>query len=269
MIRINLLPVRAEKRKENVRKHGLLLVLYVVFLVIIIVTVHLSELSSAKAKAELIQKQEADIVALDATIKEVQNYKAKLADLTDKLNVVVGLEQKQRGPARVFGEIAKVIPEKLWIDKLTDNGGSLQIDGWAIDQQTVALFMMNLEASNVFQKVTLKVTKRTQKAGVELQNFSLEARVTVPVTPTALAMQVKGGTPAQAQQPVAPVATPAPAPTSAAPAPAGATAKPAAPAQPQPVPPVKAPAASPAKAPAPAKPAKPAPAPAPKPAKAG
>lgn len=255
MIRINLLPVRAEKRKEHVRRHGLLLGCYVAFVIALISVVYLSQKSSAESKRQMIEKQKADIVALDKTIKEVQNYKAKLADLTDKLNVVIGLEQRQRGPARYFGELAKAIPEKVWIEKLTDSNGSLAIDGYAIDQQTIAQFMMNLEASKAFSRVSLKVTKRVAKFNTELQSFSLDARLAASTAPTPLeqakaniASKVKQGAQPAAAAQAAPVAAPAaPAAKEQAPAqkPASAPAKP--------VPP----------------PAKPAPKQAPKPAKAG
>lgn len=266
MIRINLLPVRAEKRKENVRKHGILLVCYVAFVVAVIFGIQMSQISAANAKRETIERQNADIVALDKTIKEVQNYKVKLAELTDKLNVVVGLEQRQRGPARYLGELANVIPEKVWIERLTENGGFIQIDGWTIDQQTLAQFMMNIEASKVFQKVTLKVTKRLPKAGIELQNFSIDVIVSAQPVPTALSEQMKGGQPSPAPAPVAPVAAQpaAPVPQAAAPQPDSKVKAPA-PAAPQAQPAMPAPPPS----VMPKQPVKPAPAQAPKPAKAG
>ena len=193
MIRINLLPVRAEKRKENVRKQGVLIIAYVLVLLIVLVGVQLSQISLADGKKRVIEKQRADIVKLDQTIREVQNYNAKLTDLTDKLNVVIGLERKQRGPAKVFGELSKVTPEKIWIEKLSDNGGLITIDGWAIDQQTIAQFMMNLEASPLFERVKLKITKKAVKSGADLQSFIIETNVTAPPAPTPVKAAGKAG----------------------------------------------------------------------------
>lgn len=180
MIRINLLPVRAEKRKENVKKQAILLGCYVAFLVLVAVGIQLGLISDAESKRRRIEAQKKEIVKLDETIKQVQNYNAMLADLTAKLNVVIGLEQKQRGPARVFKELALLVPEKLWIEKASDNAGQLTLEGYAIDQQTVSQFMMNLERSALFQKVRLDVTKQASKGGALLQNFTLVVTVRQP-----------------------------------------------------------------------------------------
>lgn len=193
MIRINLLPVRAEKRRENIKRHYLLLGLYVIFLFVVILGVQMSQVSIHNSRKATIQTQKSDIERLDATIKEVQNYNAKLADLTDKLNVVIGLEKKQQGPAKVFGELSKVVPEKLWIEKVTDMKGVVVIDGWALDQQTIAQFMMNLEASKVFGKVKLTQTKKANKGEAELQSFTVETLVAAPAAPQPVKTPGKAG----------------------------------------------------------------------------
>ena len=179
MIRINLLPIRAQKRKDNVRKQGVFLVVYFVLLIAVVTGIHLSLMSEADAKRKKIEGQKKEIVRLDQIIKEVQNYKAKLADLTDKLNTVVGLEQSQRGPARVFKELASTMPEKLWIEKMTDRGGFLTLEGYAIDQQTIAEFMMKLENNGNLKYVKLSVTKKANKGGTDMQSFVINTNVQI------------------------------------------------------------------------------------------
>lgn len=194
MIRINLLPIRAAKRKEHVRKHGILLVVYVVFLFTVVLGIQMSLMSEEESRRQDIERKKKEIVALDLKIKEVQNYKAKLADLTDKVNTVKNLEQSQRGPAKVFLKLSSVIPEKVWIEKMNDDRGAVVMEGFAIDQQTIAQFMMNLEGNPSFKNVRLSVTKKVMKGGVEMQGFTILANVLMnPVEKAPAAKAGKAG----------------------------------------------------------------------------
>ena len=193
MIRINLLPIRAEKRKENVRKHVLLVAAYLLAVAIVIAGLHMSILSRISDQQERIADQNKQIAELEVKIKEVEGYNKKLKDLTEKVNLIAGLEQKQRGPARVFLELARICPEKLWIEKMSDQNGLISLEGYAIDQQTIALFMTNLETSELFEKVRLKQTQKQEKGGTPLQNFSLETRVVLPKVQNAAAGAGKAG----------------------------------------------------------------------------
>ena len=180
MIRINLLPVRVEKRKENVRKHVMLVMCYVLFLLVVVAGMHMTMSTRVAAMQERIKDQKADIAKLETKIIEVEGYKEKLQDLAEKVTVVVGLELKQRGPAIMFRALADLCPDKLWIEEVTDKRGKITIEGFAADQQTISLFMKRLDVSSTFKKVELIRTSIISKAGVTLQNFTLEAVVVLP-----------------------------------------------------------------------------------------
>ncbi len=180
MIRINLLPVRVEKRKENVRKHVVLFICYVIFLLVVVAGMHMTMTSRVASVKKRIKTQETNISKLEAKIKEVEGYKEKLRDLAEKVTVVVGLELKQRGPAITFRALADLCPKNIWIERVTDKRGKLAIDGFAIDQQTISSFMKRLDADRTFKNVELIKTSIINKAGVTLQNFTLEAVVVLP-----------------------------------------------------------------------------------------
>lgn len=180
MIRINLLPVRAEKRKENVRKHALLIVAYVAVIGALVGSVHMTMGSRVDAKKQRIAHQKREIAQLDAKIKEVQDYNKRIEALADKIRIIAGLELQQKGPARVFHELALQVPKQLWIERINENNGRLSMDGFAIDRQTIAAFMMKLDKSTVFSGIKLKISKKKEKSGVELQEFTLEASVVSP-----------------------------------------------------------------------------------------
>lgn len=193
MIRINLLPIRAEKRKENLRKLLVMTLAGVALIALVIAGLHLSILSRIDERQAKIATQEKEIAALDVKIKEVEGYNVKLKDLTEKVNLINALEQRQRGPARVFLELSRICPDKLWIEKMEDRGGNLTIEGYAVDQQTIAAFMTSLETSEYFERVRLKETKKSEKGGVALQSFSLQTIVVLPGSQAAPAGARKAG----------------------------------------------------------------------------
>jgi type IV pilus assembly protein PilN len=183
MIRINLLPVRAEKRKENLRKHVVFITAYLVCLAAVIMSVHLSLMAKEKDAAQRLANVKSQIIEYEQKIKEVEGYKTKFADLAEKIEIISDLEKKQTGPAMVLAEISSVVPDKLWIDKFSQVRDKYSIKGFADENQTIALFMTSLENSKKFNKVKLDLTKRDDKSGVTLKSFSLETFLETPKPP--------------------------------------------------------------------------------------
>ncbi len=180
MIRINLLPVRAEKKKEVLRQQSLLAALVVVILGAGIALVHLSLSSEIGDLEGRISQRRTEISRLQAVIGEVKEFKKKKRELEEKIEVISQLEQRQRGPVRVLHELATIIPEKMWIEKLQDHAGSLSLEGVAIDNQTIAQFMTRMEASPLFHGVRLELTRQVARSGVNLKTFSIRASVAYP-----------------------------------------------------------------------------------------
>jgi type IV pilus assembly protein PilN len=180
MIRINLLPVRAEKKRESLRQQSLVVVALAVLLVGGIVAVHMMLGNDIARQEADIAARKAEIARLDAKIGQVRQFKQKKRDLEEKIAVIATLEAQQRGPSQVFYELTQIIPEKLWIESLKDAGGSLSLQGVAIDNQTIARFMTRMEASQWFQGVRLEVTKQVARAGASLKSFSLTASIVYP-----------------------------------------------------------------------------------------
>lgn len=180
MIRINLLPVRAEKKRESLRQQAILAVVILLVLGAGIVTVHLTLTGQIDDLEQRIASRRAEISRLKAIIGEVQEFKKKKRALEEKIQIIAKLEERQRGPSRVLHELATIIPEKVWIEKLKDSGGALSLEGIAIDNQTIARFMTSMEASPLFQGVRLEVTRQVNRGGVNLKSFAIRAGVVYP-----------------------------------------------------------------------------------------
>jgi type IV pilus assembly protein PilN len=177
MIRINLLPVRAEKKKETLRYQALLAVGILCVLGAGLAGVHLTLGSQISDVERQMAERRAEIARLQAVIGEVKEFKNKKKALEEKIAVISGLERRQRGPAQILDELARISPEKLWIESWKDSGGSLSVDGIAIDNQTIAQFMTRMQTSPWFSGVRLEVTRQVNRGGADLKSFSIKASI--------------------------------------------------------------------------------------------
>jgi type IV pilus assembly protein PilN len=160
MIRINLLPFRAARKKENIRQQLMIYGLSVVFLICIMGWgfIHLTTtLSDLKVEEKRIQD---DLKTYEQTIKRIGELEKKIKEIRAKLEVIRKLERDKTGPVHLLDEIAMAVPkEKLWLSGMVESQGNLTLKGTAMDNETVALFMTNLEKSDYISGVDLKTAK--------------------------------------------------------------------------------------------------------------
>jgi type IV pilus assembly protein PilN len=175
MIRINLLPVRAAKKKESARMQVTIAVLITLFVAAISLLVYsrfAGELAQIKND---IATAESELNALKARVGELAKLKDQKRVLEDKLKIVRELESARSGPVRTFTKISESVPEKAWIETFEEKGRSLTIQGFAAYDDVIADFMRRLKA-NGFSPVELEVAQRDTKRGngMELVSFTLK-----------------------------------------------------------------------------------------------
>jgi type IV pilus assembly protein PilN len=180
MIKINLLPFRAARRKENIRRQITIYVLSVVLVLLFAgyLFLNLSGTLSALAKEKASQKKELDKYA--DTIKKIKAIDKKIKEIEEKLGVIKELEKNKTGPVRLLDEIAMAVPkDKLWLKSIQEKAGTLRLSGTAMDNDTVALFMTNLEKSPQITTVDLQSAKLQYLKAYKLNvsNFSLTCKL--------------------------------------------------------------------------------------------
>lgn len=111
-----------------------------------------------KEKQEEVAQAQREVDALQAVIKEVEDFKKKKKNLADKIAIINELKSNQRGPVRVMDYISRALPELLWLDRLKMNASSIEIDGRAFNPNAVANFMDNLDKVPEFKEPVLKDT---------------------------------------------------------------------------------------------------------------
>jgi type IV pilus assembly protein PilN len=180
MIKINLLPFRAARRKENIRRQISIYALSVVFSLAVMGYFYMDfnrqlaalEADKAEIKSELDSYAEAN--------KKIEGLKAKIKQIRAKLDVIRELEKNKSGPVRLLDEISTAVPkEKLYLSSLEENKGILTLRGTAMDNDTVALFMTNLEKQEHIISVDLKSTRleNLEKYKLNVSDFVLTCKI--------------------------------------------------------------------------------------------
>ncbi len=179
MIKINLLPVRATRKKEATQRY---LVLFGIGLVLVLL-VCVAMYATKKKDVGKAQRQNQDLVDeienLKMIIPEVEELEKTKAALEKKKEIIGTLRASKMGPVHMLDEIAIRIPEKLWLGSLKQEGNRVSLTGNAINNEVIATFMSNLEQSPYFSDVFL-VKIRIAEKGEKLKEFEITATSQVP-----------------------------------------------------------------------------------------
>ncbi|HQN19333.1 MAG TPA: PilN domain-containing protein [Syntrophobacteraceae bacterium] len=176
MIQINLLPVRAKKRKISVRQILYAYLASVLVTVIVIGAIwFFQEMERQNVSDRLAQvKKEADQLAKYETLLKEVSKKKEIID--KKRAVIVNLQRDRDTIVRLMALISAEIPaEKIWFEKLIQASNSLTFDGVALNNEAVAEFMRNLESSPYIVKGTVNLThsRQTVVSSLKLREFQV------------------------------------------------------------------------------------------------
>lgn len=141
MIKINLLPIKAARKREYVKQQ---LILAVVLLFGTIVGLYLwwnavdSEIADKHKEIKQAQQQ---IAQYNKAIGEVEKYKGMEATLNRTLNIIENLIKGKTGPVRVLDRLSQIIPKQVWLTEWKEKSGQVTIKGEALSNKHVGNFM--------------------------------------------------------------------------------------------------------------------------------
>ncbi|HAA05547.1 MAG TPA: hypothetical protein DCZ69_01060 [Syntrophobacteraceae bacterium] len=180
MIRINLLPVRAKIRKENVRQLISLYLLSVLVVVAVIASVWVWQMYKISHLQTSLQQVKAEVAQYAKYEKILQDLQAKKATLVKKRETILALQQDRDNLVRVLALLSVEIPaERVWFEKMSQAGAAITLDGVALSDETIVEFMRNLESSPYVDKgsVNLVHTKLTSISGMKLREFRMSCTI--------------------------------------------------------------------------------------------
>lgn len=173
MIRINLLPIKAAQKKEKLKGQLMVAGLALVVTCGLCAMVYMHFLGKVQDMQAEIDNQRLEISRLMKTIGEVNQFKKRQKELRAKLDVLDQLKEARSGPVYLLDELYEAIPDKLWLTMFKESNGKASIQGVGVSEETVALFMRDLENSEYYSDVVLKVTRQKESDGIKFQSFEI------------------------------------------------------------------------------------------------
>jgi type IV pilus assembly protein PilN len=167
MIRINLLPVRAAKKREFGRQQ-------IIFLVLILILVGIGNYfwynkvdGDLTAMDQQIARTRSEIAQLEKTIGEVKSIKEDKKALEDKLKILDSLKKGRSGPVRVMDDLATIIPAKVWMVDYAETGGAVTMVGRAASYEDLSAFSKKLKESKHFSNINIKNARQAADGTVD------------------------------------------------------------------------------------------------------
>ncbi|NJL59708.1 MAG: hypothetical protein HC887_08760 [Desulfobacteraceae bacterium] len=193
MIRINLLPFRAARKKENIRQIVSIFVMSLILLLIFLVSYHVRLKQQIVTLKEKIEYTKVEVAKYNKIAAEVEEIKKKLALLNKRLDVIYELEANREFAVKTLDALANSLVEKrMWLTQFetseskaaqqkapakkkgapADKGKeekkekppiTVKIQGIALDEKTISDFLDKLKATKLFMNVDQQIKIRAER----------------------------------------------------------------------------------------------------------
>ncbi len=128
-----------------------------------------------------IKATKADLQRYNDINKEIARIKQNLETLRKKMAVIEQLEANRHAPLRLMDTMTQVlVAKRMWFTKMEVKGNRVDIQGIALDNKTVADFMVRLQKSGLFSSVNLKTLKRQEVQKTNLKSFHISCTKAPP-----------------------------------------------------------------------------------------
>ena len=157
MARINLLPWRAERRKQRQKEFSTMMAagflggVMVVFLGWMYFN---GQIGGQSNRNVFLEQQIADI---QRQIKEIEELETKKASLLRRKEVIESLQADRSQNVKLFEVLARTIPDGVRLVTVKQNGSELEITGRSQSNARVSSYMRNLEDGGLISNPRLSV----------------------------------------------------------------------------------------------------------------
>ena len=163
MPRINLLPWRAAERKERQKNFAIAALLAVVLGGLIMWLVNTGIQSRIDHQNARNQRLQQEIATLDEQIKEIRDLRLRKERLLARMAAIDDLQRARPEVVFLFDQMARIMPEGVYLTEFTQNGRNLLFKGVAESSTRVSALMRNIAASPTMADPRLQVVQSGQQ----------------------------------------------------------------------------------------------------------
>ena len=189
MPRINLLPWRQDKLKEQQKSFGIAAGIaagiggLIVFVGMTIVDGMIGHQNQRNAYLE------SEIRILDQRIAEIRDLEQQKNTLLARMNVIEQLQASRPEIVHLFDQMVQTLPDGVSLTSIEHRGANLEIKGVAQSSARVSAYMRAIEGSPYLSITRLDIIQSVQRQRDRAQEFILRARQTSPRAEAAAAAE--------------------------------------------------------------------------------
>jgi type IV pilus assembly protein PilN len=176
MAKINLLPWRQDRRKEQQRQFFTLMGLSAVLVVVLVLFTYLEFTRQISHQQQRNQYLSEYVKKLQEQIKEVAGLEEKKELMVKRIDAIQDLQRSRPDMVHLFDELVRIIPEGVHLTSLKQSGGNLDFIGMAQSNSRVATFMRNIDQSEWFADAQLVSIEEDAKSKDAAIKFTLKAK---------------------------------------------------------------------------------------------
>ena len=177
MAHINLLPWREEAEKAKQREFYIQLAT-IAFVAIVLVFL-VSQFYQMRVDGQLSRNQflQTEINQLDIQIGEIRNLNEKKKNLERRIAVIEQLQRSRNVGTQILDEIAKIVPNGVYLTKIEKQGNTVQIVGKSESNNHLANMIRAIESSDLFTDAYLESISSNDAESKLLSDFKMRLRI--------------------------------------------------------------------------------------------
>lgn len=175
--RINLLPHREMRRKQQQTQFFIMLGVVLVTSAVIWGVVHTyldGQLTNQNARNSYL---DGEIVKLDKEIAEINKLKEQTAALLKRKQVVETLQSNRAEVVHLLDQLIRQLPDGMYLKSIKQQGTKVAISGYTQSQARVSTLMRNLEGSQYLKNANLVEIKSGSAGGTRINEFTMNIDV--------------------------------------------------------------------------------------------
>jgi len=173
MIRVNLLPHRAEKRRARQIQFAVLSIISVVLGALLVGFVHgyfSNRIAYQERRNEYLKQETAK---LDKQIAEIKKLREETQSLLERKNVVENLQSTRSDVVHLLDQMLRILPEGVYLKTLKQTGNKINISGYAQTNARISTLMRAIESSPWLSSPSLGVIQASSANGARVSEFTL------------------------------------------------------------------------------------------------
>lgn len=168
---INLLPWREAERQKRQRDFAMAMGFAVVAAIAVVMLTMLAYSQMISSQNARNDRLEAEIVELEKSIEEIDGLEQQKERLLARMEIIEQLQKSRPEIVHLFDELARLLPEGVYLTGLKQTGSRVEIRGVAQSSTRVSALMRRIDASDWLGDPEVERVETTQAGSSRQAEF--------------------------------------------------------------------------------------------------